>query len=259
MEQHLYSFLTKRYVTKPVIMEWASAIFRAIQRFAGSECDVAVFGKILQNSLSESFPAVQDTLRATVQQLLRAQLEQKHSQRSPTEIDALWRDRLRSGVPLNECDEVVCYMFNEQDSSDVCSRLKTFAAGRPSPVSEMPVVPYRDFVQQLLHFQMQLTVDFLSDFVAIFREVDSDDDGAIADGELEELVDRLADVRNAVSASALEQARTAALESIAKREEDHNASGGTGTFGRATFSECVDLFTELISARWAATGKSHGP
>merc|ERR1719281_1984092 len=116
MEQHLYSFLTKRYVTKPAIMEWASSIFRAIQRFAGHECDVAVFGKILQNSLAESFPAVQDTLRATVQQLLRAQLEQKHSHRPPAEIEALWGDRLRRGVPVSECDEVVCYMFNEQDT-----------------------------------------------------------------------------------------------------------------------------------------------
>jgi len=251
MEQHTYSFLGKRYGLKSVIQEWASAIFRAIQRFASKECDVAVFGKILQNTLAESFPAVQDTIRSTVHQLLRQQLEARHPQRPQAEIENLWRARSRNGVPIAECEEVIRYMYNDNDAQAVLGRLQ-FAAENATQDSE-PLTPgsvrYKDLMQVLLSFQMNLTEAFLADFVRIFKQVDSNNDGIVDSAQLEELVRRVGQVdgieTNSPASTVLMEAKAATANSIRK-------------FRRATFSQCVDLFTGLISARWAATEELEG-
>lgn len=246
MEQHTYSFLGKRYGLKSVIQEWASAIFRAIQRFAPKECDVAVFGKILQNTLAESFPAVQDTIRITVQQLLRQQLEARHPQRPPQELDNLWRARSRSGVPLSECEEVIRYMYNDNDSQAVLTRLQYASESSSQDGDPLPPgsVRYKDLMQVLLSFQMNLTEAFLADFCEIFKKVDSNSDGIVDTAQLEELVRRVGHVdgieANSPASTVLMDAKAATANSIRK-------------FKRATFSQCVDLFTGLISARWAAT------
>lgn len=258
MEQHLYAFLGKRYGTRSVVMEWASAIFKAVQKNAALEADVAVFGKILQNTLAESFPAVQDTLRDTVQQLLRTQLEQRHPQRPAAELEALWRARAKCGVPVAECEEVVRYMYNERDSAEVLSRLQASADKRSAELGLMPnTVRYRDLVQSLLSFQVQLTEAFLVDFVRLFREVDADGDGALDGAQLEELVHRLGRGESGFLGeepdSPLAAARAALAE--ARAEAAVQCSG----LQHATFSECVDLLTALISARWAARGEDRGP
>merc|ERR1711879_143179 len=101
-----------------------------------------------------------DTLRATVQMLLRSNLQQRHAQRPQSEIDALWRVRSRCGVPLTECEDVVRYMYNDRDCAVVLSRLHTMAdmaTATDNAAQEPDMIRYRDFLQILLTFQMQLT------------------------------------------------------------------------------------------------------
>eukprot|EP00929_Paragymnodinium_shiwhaense_P017168 TRINITY_DN126161_c0_g1_i1.p1 TRINITY_DN126161_c0_g1~~TRINITY_DN126161_c0_g1_i1.p1 ORF type:complete len:476 (+),score=124.44 TRINITY_DN126161_c0_g1_i1:86-1513(+) len=248
LEQHLYAFLSKRYGLKSVVQEWSQAIFRTIQKYAAKEVDVLVFGKILQNSLSESFATVQDTLRSTVQTLLRNDLQARHKHRPQAEVDALWRARAKHGVPLSECEDVVRYMYNDRDSSVVLSRLHTTVTGNAAKEDrsgEPTVIRYADFVQILLTFQMQLTEGFLCEFVEVFRQIDTDKDGILTGAQLELLVRQLSNV---------EEADAEGLQALGEAEAA--AASTMAPYLQATFSECVDLCTGLVSARWAALG--HG-
>jgi len=252
MEQHLYSYLGKRYGLKSVIQEWASSIFRAIKKIAPRENDVAVFGKILQNTLAESFPSVQDQLRQTVQNFLRSNLEERHARRPQAEIEALWRARVRCGVPLTECEEVVKYMYNDSDSEEIMQRLayaSQNASDRSEPLSP-DSVSMKDTMQVLLFFQMGLTEAFLSDFVEIFRKVDTSGDGVLSYQSLEELIRQVGYVEPfqgnideegyAVENTVLTEAKATAHTAIRRFRKG------------ATFSQCVELLTGLISARWGA-------
>lgn len=252
MEQHLYSYLGKRYGLKSVIQEWASSIFRAIKKIAPRENDVAVFGKILQNTLAESFPSVQDQLRQTVQNFLRSNLEERHARRPQAEIEALWRARSRCGIPLTECEEVVKYMYNDSDSEEIMQRLayaSQNASDRSEPLSP-DSVSMKDTMQVLLFFQMGLTEAFLSDFVEIFRKVDTSGDGVLSYQNLEELIRQVGYVEpfqqnideefSTVEDPVLAEAKTTAHTAIRRFRKG------------ATFSQCVELLTGLISARWGA-------
>ncbi len=71
MEQYMYTYLNQRYGLKPLIIEWASAIITAIQRYSRECADVCLFGKVLRNEVDEDFRFVQAALRETVYSLVR--------------------------------------------------------------------------------------------------------------------------------------------------------------------------------------------
>ena len=66
MEQHMYTFLNQRYGLKPLIIEHASAIIKAVNAHGAADNDVAVFGKVLRNEVDEEFHRVQEQLKETV-------------------------------------------------------------------------------------------------------------------------------------------------------------------------------------------------
>merc|ERR1712031_116234 len=143
-------------------------------------------------------------------------------------------------------------MYNEADSEELMTRL-TYASQNASaePQSE-PLSPesvrLRDLMQVLLSFQMTLTEAFLGDFVQIFRQVDSRGDGVLDYQGLEELVRRVGYV---------EQAEDGAPAGQVLMEAKATAYTAVRRFKRgATFSQCVDLYTGLISARWGAINPS---
>jgi len=247
MEQHLYAYLRQRYHLKAAIQDWTAAIFKAIQKFAKRENEVAVFGKILQNTVAESFPTVQEDVQKTAHQMLMSGLNERYPNRGQTELAEVYRARCGNGFPLKECAQVVRYMYNESDADKLCVKMQYCAANPTIDLANElapDAVRHKDFLQVLLSFQMSLTESFLSEFVQIFQGIDEDKDGILSHADLEELVRQVGYIEgqdgNEMNdpTGVLFEAKNTTYGSVRKLQQG------------ATFSECVDLFTGLISARW---------
>ena len=65
----MYTFLNQRYGLKSLIIEHASAVIKAVNKYHEIDNDVAVFGKILRNEADEEFRFVQKQLKDTVVEL----------------------------------------------------------------------------------------------------------------------------------------------------------------------------------------------
>ena len=72
MEQHLYSYMNKRFGLKNLIVENVCAVLRALQTFSSKDNDIAVFQKILANEIDEEFRHVQQQIKDTHARGLRA-------------------------------------------------------------------------------------------------------------------------------------------------------------------------------------------
>lgn len=224
---------------KSAVQDWSKAIFKAVHKYASSHNDVAVFGKIIQNTLGESFPSVQETCRETLKQLLMNVLADKHPSRPEQELKSIWLARTRTGFPLKECSEVISYMYNDSDADKLLVKLN-YAAG--STMRSDDLCPLKDFLQVALNFQMSLTEAFLSDFVEKFKQVDTNRAGILNYQQLEDLVNEIGHIEELdnLAAAVLDEARNSTLTQMR-------------CFAKgATFSQCVDIFTALISARWGA-------
>lgn len=248
MEQHLYKYLGRRYELKFAIQQWTNVIFMAIERSSPREADVAVFGKILQNRLSESYPETQDQLKKNLEDELHQQIKIKYPNKNDAEIEALYRARVRSGFPLSETLAVVNYMYNDADAEKIAINMKWMSENPQHGVSDIePLAPdcvrLADMRQVVLSFQMALTESFLQDFRAIFREIDTGSRGALEFAELQELVERVGSIDHPDGIPAvLDEAKNTLITAIVKQKTRFEKG--------VTFSECVGLFTGLISARW---------
>lgn len=241
MEQHMYTFLNQRYGLKHLILEWATAIVQGIKRYAADDNDIAVFGKILRNEIDEEFRFVQRQLKETVHELLRVYLKGKHPLKGDDDINAMLRKRVNGTVTEDEWIDIVKYMYNTEDSVSIIMRIRDIlkqraavprrqgTSRRGTVKEEVPLLNYSELLRILLDFQLEGHERFLSKFVRIFKQFDTDRNGVVNEVEFRSIL-------KAVDPSKGDEEVHSLLELI---DPNNNQL--------ITFSECVTfLSSELV-------------
>ena len=210
LEQHMYTYLNQRYGLKQLIIDHASAIIKAVNRYSSLDNDIAVFGKILRNEIDEEFRYVQQQLKDTVAELLRVYLQSKHPMKTDHAINALLASRLEDSGTLREDEwvDIVKYMYNHEDCLTLIVMVKEVArrtAGSSEHASPRKGVPrsngssgdagrenhevrFKDFLKVLLDFQLKGHEKFLAKFRVRFREFDADANGVLNEAEFRQFV-----------------------------------------------------------------------
>lgn len=122
----MYTYLNQKYGLRSLIIEYASAIIRAANKFADTDTDVKVFVRILRsewlvfptsfassdvtaslprNEIDEEFRSVQAQLKDSVEELLGIYLKGKH----PMKPDDTIRDMLSERLQACSCQSIHCY------------------------------------------------------------------------------------------------------------------------------------------------------
>lgn len=243
LENYLFEFLELRYNSGDTneIKEWFVALSKAINKFGVFDSDICIFGKMLRNLLAESFPDHQSVLRNTVEKMMRQEV--------PCSV---WNEKNYNGIPLKVFEKVAYHMFNQKDAADIVKRLKdplpkTGKRGAANlEALSREHVRYHHGIEVFMTFNMNLQDDFLHDFIMAFRKLDACKDGTLHSGEISDLINRFGTVESAKEGSSaytlLSDARASTLRTVKRAR-------------RLTFSECVDNFTDLLSARFSVTGK----
>jgi hypothetical protein len=243
LENYLFEFLEARYNSDNPneIKEWFVALSKAINKFGVFDSDICIFGKMLRNTLAESFPEHQKVLRGTADKCLKEEVSAN-----------VWNTKMYNGIPFKAFEKVVYHMFNQKDGGEIMKRVKD-----PLPktgkrgVANLEAlardhVRYQHAIEVLMTFNMNLQDDFLHDFIITFRKIDAGKDGTLNSNEINDLVNRFGTVETVREGSSaytlLVDAKASTLRSLRRAR-------------RLTFSETVDHFTDLLSARWSVTGK----
>lgn len=137
LEQHLYTFLNQRYGLKRLIVEHASAVIRAVNRFSAVDNDVCVFGQILRNEVEERFVDTQRSLKNTVKDLIRVFLKGKYPLKTDAAIDELLQSRVATVVFEEEWRDTVNFMYREQDAEALCAIIREVIATDPGASSNL--------------------------------------------------------------------------------------------------------------------------
>jgi hypothetical protein len=132
LEQHMYTYLNQTYGLRKLIVEHATAIIRAVNRFSAVDNDVCVFGQILRNEVEEKFVQTQTRLKATVKDLVRVFLKGKFPMKTDAAIDELLRRRIATVVFEEEWSDTIRYMYSKSDAEALCRIVKEVIASDPS-------------------------------------------------------------------------------------------------------------------------------
>ena len=113
----MYTYLNQRYGLKPLIIDWASAIISAIQRYSRECADICLFGKVLRNEIDEDFRYVQSALRDTAHQLLRQMIRDRHVLKGENELKGMVEDVLGDKVCVETMQwmKIIERMYDVQD------------------------------------------------------------------------------------------------------------------------------------------------
>jgi hypothetical protein len=113
----MYTYLNQRYGLKPLIIDWASAIISAIQRYSRECADICLFGKVLRNEVDEDFRYVQSALRDTAHQLLRQMIRERHLLKGENELKNMVEDVVTDKVSIETMQwmKIIERMYDVQD------------------------------------------------------------------------------------------------------------------------------------------------
>lgn len=121
LEQHMYTYLNTRFGLPKLIVDYASAIWKASNRFAARDNEVAVFLALLKNQLDEGFLTIKRKLQRALADLLRAYLQAKHPLKAEAAVTALVKSRLTGIIFEDEWTELLTYLYELHDvSSHFC-------------------------------------------------------------------------------------------------------------------------------------------
>jgi hypothetical protein len=220
MEQHMYTYLNQRYGLKHIILEWATAIIQGIKKFSAEDNDIAVFGKILRNEVDEEFRFVQRQLKETVHELLRVYVKGKKPLKGDEEIQQMVRKKVNGNILEEEWVDIVKYMYNNEDAVTIIMRIRDILKHQAQPrrtrrtavpttrsqasKEEEPVLlSYNEFIRILLDFQLEGHERFLSRFVRVFKQHDTDRNGIVNEQEFRAILRSVDPAKSEEDVSAL--------------------------------------------------------
>ena len=168
--------------------------------------------KSTRNEIDEEFRFVQKQLRETVCDLIRVHLKAKHPLKSDDVISDMADKVEKENISKDEWSEIISYMYNNEDAVALGVMLKEggnkYAAiqremetkklnakgvarssiGERAEESKPGSMPYSDFLNVLLNFQLLGHDRFLFSFRERWQEVDKDRNGLVNEKEFRQLI-----------------------------------------------------------------------
>ena len=218
MREHVYTFLNHKFGVKAVIAEWAESIAAATERFAGVDCEMAVFDRITRNVLDEEYFQEQRMVADTIEELLKSYVRSKLGSGVSDETareafakkkagdlyDEEWLDMCRFMYGGREMAGVVVAVREAQRANENASydeelrRLveENRAVGtRRRPVADLETearrrsrkrLPYKDFVQTCLFHGLGAHEDALAPVVDALQRLGVLHDGFMSEAQFAE-------------------------------------------------------------------------
>ncbi|KAG7387573.1 hypothetical protein PHYPSEUDO_013967 [Phytophthora pseudosyringae] len=206
MEQHLYTYLNTRFGLPKLIVDYASAVWKAAEHFARRENDAAVFVALLRNRLDEGFLEIKKKLQSALVELLRAFFSAKYPVKQGKAIAALVQSRTDGLLHEEEWRNLLTYLYEPQDSATLMRLVQQKAdkyqaaqvQGKKHQPNEKPSLslPFIDFEQVLYGYQLQGRLDLLEGFRRAFEELDTERVGVINRPRFVTLTRRLAPTKS---------------------------------------------------------------
>lgn len=217
LEQHMYTFLNKKYGLKTITLEMAYSIINGIRQFSKLHSEVSLFGKILRNELEEKSHQVFLKLKQMLIELLKYYYQIKYPYKSHGVIEKLVTEKQQSFLTQDEWLNLLKYLFpsdhdiikkkimeyiihqNESNQKYIdqnypkieCGDIKQLSRDEIKMFNSKKIgynMYYNDFTMILLDFQIRLRDKYLLNFIKIFRSVDSNNDGLVDENEFKELI-----------------------------------------------------------------------
>ena len=150
LEHHIYTFLTRKYGVKHIVIEKAFSIFSSLRKYSNLNSDILLFAKIIRNDIDESSRLVSLEIKKNLEKFLMNKI-----------ID-------------DDIINIISNSFYCDDNDNKIIFLKKIGEKKIS--KEITV---DDIYNIILEIEIQKRNLFLKNFKILFKRIDTDSDGII--------------------------------------------------------------------------------
>ena len=126
MEEHMYTYLYKKYGLKNLVIEWARNVIQGIKKYSKIDSTVLLFGKILKNEQEEDSRFIIQKLSKSIQDLLKFYLKKQNPLKSMKEMNKIFELKKNSELFEEEWKGIIYSIYEKKEAEEIQTKIENF-------------------------------------------------------------------------------------------------------------------------------------
>ena len=126
MEEHMYTFLNKKYGLKNLIIEWAKNIIAGIKYYSKKDSIVLLFGKIMRNEQEEKARYIIQKLSESIEELLLYYIKRQNPLKLTNDINKIFEQKKNSELLEEEWKGIIYTIYEKKEAEEIEKKIEAF-------------------------------------------------------------------------------------------------------------------------------------
>ena len=126
LEEHMYTFLNKKYGLKNLIIEWAKNIIAGIKYYSKKDSVVLLFGKIMRNEQEEDARFIIQRVIENIENLLLYYIKRQNPLKLVDEIKSIFDKKKKSELFEEEWKGIIYSIYEKSEAGEIEAKIENF-------------------------------------------------------------------------------------------------------------------------------------
>ena len=126
LEEHMYTFLNKKYGLKNLIIEWAKNIIAGIKYYSKKDSIVLLFGKIMRNEQEEKARFIIQKVTESIEELLLYYIKRQNPLKLVDDIDKIFQQKRNSELFEEEWKGIIYTIYEKEEAEEIEKKIEIF-------------------------------------------------------------------------------------------------------------------------------------
>ena len=126
LEEHMYTYLNKKYGLKKLIIDWARNIINGIKYYSKKDSFVLLFGKIMRNEQEEEARFIIQKVSESIEDLLLYYIKRQNPLKSLNEIKKLFEKKKKSELFEEEWKGIIYSIYENGEAVEIEKKIEAF-------------------------------------------------------------------------------------------------------------------------------------
>ena len=126
LEEHMYTFLNKKYGLKNLIIEWAKNIIAGIKYYSKKDSIVLLFGKIMRNEQEEDARFIIEKVSESIEELLLHYIKRQNPLKLVNEVNKMFERKKKSDLIEEEWKGIIYSIYEKEEAEEIEKKIEIF-------------------------------------------------------------------------------------------------------------------------------------
>ena len=126
LEEHMYTFLNKKYGLKNLIIEWAKNVITGIKYYSKKDSIVLLFGKIMRNEQEEDARFIITKVSESIEELLLYYIKKQNPLKLFNEIKEIFEQKKKSELMEEEWKGIIYSIYEKEEAGEIEKKIESF-------------------------------------------------------------------------------------------------------------------------------------